>query len=276
MSGGKTDRARIALCMLKRLLVVGNWKMNPESASAAGKLLTDTIALMRGIRGVQTIVCPPFVWLTECRRRYRGKSVLLGAQDVSQYPRGAHTGEVSAEMLASLSMQYVIVGHSERRAAGDTEAGVNEKVKQALSHGLSVILCIGESARDEHGDYLHVLRAEITSALTGVTGVEINRLILAYEPIWAIGKSAQEAMKPEVMHETGLYIRKIVAQLYGLDQARMVPILYGGSVEPSNAEALLTRGEVDGFLVGHASLSAETFGPILKAAHVASKHRLQL
>lgn len=259
--------------MSKRLFVVANWKMNPDSLGGATKLFSDLAVTARTARGVRVVACPPMIWLSECKRVYRGKMLALGAQDVSSHPTGAHTGEISAPMLASLGVGYVIVGHSERRAKGETLEEISAKIKQVVQTGLTAILCIGEHARDDHGEYLHVLRAQIVSALSGVTGPQLSQLIVAYEPIWAIGKTAADAMKPELMHETSLYIRKIISEKYGFDQSRLVPVLYGGSVEGSNAETLLSQGEIDGFLVGHASLSPLSFGAILKCAQASIKSR---
>ena len=257
---------------MKRL-IIGNWKMRPENGAAAVKLFTSTVRETRGLRGVGVVLCVPFVWLSECKRHYRGKAVSLGAQDVSAFTSGSHTGEVSASMVRAVGATHTIVGHSERRAQGETDEIVREKVKTALSSGLTVVLCIGETLRDEQGEYLHFLRTQLGTALQGLLPTQLSQLIVAYEPIWAIGKTAADAMKPEDMHETSLFIRKVLAEKYTYDQARLVPILYGGSVEPENADDLLARGEVDGFLVGHASLEASSFGSILKTAHALVKKR---
>lgn len=247
--------------------------MRPETLTEAVKLFTGTVASVRGLRGVDVIVCPSLVWLTECRRHYRGKAIALGAQDVSAFSTGSHTGEVNTAMLRGSGVSHVIIGHSERRAQGETDERVGEKLKQVTGAGMTALLCIGEAARDDHGEYLHFLRAQLEKGLQGLLPTQLSQLIVAYEPIWAIGKTAADAMKSEQMHETSIYIRKILSEKYSYDQARLVPILYGGSVEPDNAAELLSRGEIDGFLVGHASLHAESFGLILKAASLAAKQR---
>lgn len=259
--------------MMKRLVVIGNWKMSPEMSASATKLFLEVAGLARRVRDVQVVVCPPFVWLSECRQRYRGKALALGAQDVSVFGAGSHTGEVSASMLRALGVTHSILGHSERRAQGESDEVVAQKVKQIVESGMTAILCIGEKSRDSNGEYLHFLRAQLERGLHDLLPTKLAQLIIAYEPVWAIGKTSADAMRPDDMHETSLYIRKVLSEKYTFDQARLVPILYGGSVEPENAEGLLARGEIDGFLVGRASLDTVSFGAILRAAHAQAKRR---
>jgi triosephosphate isomerase (TIM) len=180
--------------------------------------------------------------------------------------KGSYTGEVSAPMLASIGTEYVIVGHSERRARGENNEIVNRKVRVALLEGIDVVLCIGEEARDHGGEYLLFLTEELISALSGLKKDSLKHIAIAYEPIWAIGKTSKDAMKPSDMHEMSLFIRKILTDRYDRATALSVPILYGGSVEVENSETLLRGGEIDGFLVGHASLDPESFKEILALA----------
>lgn len=248
--------------------IVANWKMQPGTIGAARELLRGVVKQSVAIRGVQITLCAPFVFISDLRRSYRGKAINFGAQDVSAHERGAHTGEVSVGMLQSVGARAAIVGHSERRASGESDALVAQKLLQTLRGGLVAILCIGEQERDERGEYLQVIRQQLQSALSSVSplDLELGKLTIAYEPVWAIGKSGKDAMQPEAMHEMTIYIRKIVSERYGIEKASMVSILYGGSVEPSNSGDLLARAEIDGFLVGHASLEPQDFGLILKAA----------
>jgi len=243
-----------------RKIIVANWKMNPHTLQEASRLY-DAVKKAAG-RRTTAVVCPPFVYLSTFQKRGRGK-VTLGAQDVSSEEGGAHTGEVSAAMLKNLGVSYCLVGHSERRAQGETNDIVCRKLHGALAAGLTVILCIGERERDREVEYLSFLEEELRSALTGLQSKEVRRLIVAYEPLWAIGKTASDAMKPEDVHETVLYIRKLLTGLFDRKTAEAVPVLYGGSVELRNVMELLERGEANGFLVGHASLDAKQFAEML-------------
>lgn len=247
-------------------IIVANWKMNPETLPEARRLFARIKKASARTRNVRTIIAPPIVFLADLALSYGGVCVSFAAQDVFFERKGSHTGEVSVPQVASVGAQYVIIGHSERRARGEENDEVHKKVKAALSGGLSVILCVGERERDEDGDYLSFITEEISSALRKVRKEELKQIVIAYEPIWAIGKTARDAMKPSDMHEMSLFIRKILAGLYDRAAASRPRILYGGSAEPANVKALLAEGEVDGFLVGHASLDAESFKAILKIA----------
>lgn len=246
-------------------IVVANWKMNPLSLKEARELLAGVRRAAKKARGVHIVVCPPFVHLSSFKR---GRdSVHLGAQDVFFERKGAFTGEVSAPMVRDVGAAYVIVGHSERRKLGEDNTMVNRKMKAAFAEHLRVIFCVGETARDIHGRYFAYLEEELLEGLQGVSRNMLKNLVIAYEPIWAIGKSAEDAMKPEDMHQMSIFIKKILVKRFGKSGAFRVPILYGGSVEPENAEALLKEGEADGFLVGHASLRVKDFKEILEAAN---------
>lgn len=246
-------------------IVIANWKMNPPTSAEAKKLFGGIKRKVSSIRGVQTIVCPPFVFLTELTQSYSGSKISFGAQDVFFEQKGSFTGEVSAAMLTSVGAQYVIIGHSERRALGEDNEDIAKKVKAALKEGLRIILCIGEHERSEDGAYLSFLKEELITALSGVSQKDISKCIIAYEPIWAIGKSAKDAMQPRSVHEMSIYIRKILTEKYNKQKALTVPILYGGSVGPTNVEALAERGAINGFLVGGASLDPESFAFVVKS-----------
>ena len=250
----------------KDTIVVANWKMNPKNSADAKKLFTGVKDVAARLQNVKTVICPPYVFLPVLTQLYKGKRITFGAQDVFYEQHGAYTGEVSATQLSSSGAAYVIIGHSERRALGEDSETVNHKVRSALAAGLNVILCIGEKNRDAHALYLTFLQEQLGSALVGVTRAQLAQLLIAYEPIWAIGKRAEDAMKPQDMHETVIFIRKVLTKLYDKQRAVSVPVLYGGSVEPQNTSALLARGEISGFLVGHASLVPEEFCDILRTA----------
>jgi len=247
-------------------LIVANWKMNPGTHTEASFLFRGIIKAANKLHNVQTVVCPPFVFLDKLAQAYNGTKVLLGGQDVFYEESGAHTGEISASQLYSVGADYVIIGHSERRALGETDEDVKAKIKSALEHKLTPIVCVGESERDVHGKYLTFLRHQIVTALKRVKLVDINKIVIAYEPIWAIGKTGRAAITPQKLHETTLFIRRVLRETFNSKIADKTIILYGGSVKPENSEELLQEGEVQGFLVGGASLNAEDFGTILKIA----------
>jgi triosephosphate isomerase (TIM) len=248
-------------------IIIANWKMNPQTLKEANKLFSGVNKIASRLRNVQTVICPPYVYLSEFNRLSSGHRVALGAQDVFWEENGPHTGELSSQMLKSVGAKYVIIGHSERRAIGESNADVNKKVITALKAGLNVILCIGESKRDSQAFYLKFLREEIESALSSVPKNHLKNLIIAYEPIWAIGKTADNALSSHQMHEMYIFIRKILAEIYTKNIAFNAPIIYGGSAEPDNVKELLDNGEIDGFLVGHASLEAGQFNEILNIAN---------
>jgi len=189
---------------------------------------------------------------------------VLGSQDVFHEAEGAYTGEVSVSNLKSVGVKYVILGHSERRAAGETNKDVNIKVKASLKAGLNTVVCVGEKVRDEHAEYLHHLKVELKESLQGVTPVAAKKLVIAYEPIWAVGKNAKKADTPQETQETILFLRKILTEIFNKKIAMTMPIIYGGSVNPKNAVSFITDGGADGLLIGRASLNGTQFGKILK------------
>jgi len=241
--------------MKGKKILVANWKMHPPTLAEA-KRLFERVKKGAARRTVTLIVCPPFIYLNELRGTSK---VALGAQNVFFEGDGAHTGEIDPSMLKNLGAKYVIIGHSERRALGEDFPLIQRKTAGALEAGLRVILCIGERERDHEANYLAFLSEELRSALTGISPKQLKNLIIAYEPIWAIGKNAEQAMKPEEVHEMVIYVRKILSELFNRKVAEKVPVLYGGSVEHDNIERLLRIGAADGFLVGHASLDAKQF-----------------
>lgn len=248
-------------------IIIANWKLNPTTLKEAKKLFGEIKKVGSKTKNVQTVICSPSVYINELNKMYSGHRIEVGAQDVFWENKGSYTGELSPEALKSVGAKYVIIGHSERRALGETNDDVNKKIRTALKAGLNVVLCIGENKRDSQALYLKFLQEEIKSALSNVSRNHIKNLIITYEPIWAIGKTEDDAVSPHQMHEMYIFIKKILTELYGKNAAQSVPIIYGGSAEPGNVEGLLEYGEVDGFLVGHASLDAGEFNEILKIAN---------
>ncbi|MCW9054509.1 MAG: triose-phosphate isomerase [Candidatus Pacebacteria bacterium] len=252
---------------VRKKLIIANWKMNPQSAADAKRLFAEVKQMASKLAKVQTVIAPPSIYLPILSSLYRGHRILLSAQNMFWEEKGSYTGEVSPKMLKDIGATYVILGHSERRAQGEDDQAVNRKVLAALKAGITPVVCVGESDRDHReGTHLTFLRSQITKALKGVSERQLVRIVIAYEPIWAIGKGEGAAMQPDELHETVLFIRKIITELYKKQVAFRLPVIYGGSVEPGNVATLLAEGEVDGLLVGHASLSAKSFNEILKFA----------
>lgn len=252
-------------------LIVGNWKLHPRDVKSAKKIFLSIKNVASKAAHVETVVCPPYVFLPALREVYKGVKVTLGGQDVFAEEEGAHTGGVSAPMLVSVGAKWTIIGHSECRERGDTNKNITKKVRSALGQGLMVILCVGEKTRDHDGAYYAFVRDEIMSALDGVTVSQLSQIVIAYEPIWAIGGKAGDACTPEMLHEMTIYIRKVLTEKYNNTVARTVRIVYGGSVKPDNAEVLLTKGFADGFLVGGASVVPTEFASIIQTAHTLKK-----
>lgn len=252
-------------------LIIANWKMNPGSIKDANQLLVGIKPTADKLSKVQTVIAPPFLYLTELGEIYPGRKIKFAAQDVFWEKKGSFTGEISSTMLKDLGVEYVIVGHSERRALGESNEDVNQKVLATVQSGLTAVVCVGESDRDhKNGTHLSFITEQIETALSDVPKNKISKIVIAYEPIWAIGKSGEDAMKPDELHGTVVLIRKIITNLFDKKLALKVPVLYGGSVEKGNTRALLTEGMVDGLLVGHASLSERDFSSLLLTAEEVS------
>lgn len=246
----------------RKKLIVGNWKMNPRSLTEAKKSFVTFKRLRHSTVGVTTVICPPFVFLSELRKSYSGSAIFFGAQDVAWQKEGAFTGEVSTAMLQSIGCHFVIVGHSERRAMGESNELVSSKVKAALKSEMHTIVCVGESERDMQGKYLHFIENQIHESLAGVSRQLAEKLIVAYEPLWAIG-NGNSAMSPNEVHQMSLFIHKILVKLYGRKSAEKISILYGGSVDDENAKSIVYDGNVDGLLVGRQSLNPYEFSKII-------------
>lgn len=251
--------------MSNRRLAVANWKMNPPTLMEAKKTFQAIAKISAPIKKVEIVVCPPSVYLASLKAGYSGKKIAFGAQNIHQDDKGAKTGEQAASMLKSAGASFSIVGHSERRAMGEDNAAIAKKVSRILEAGMAPILCVGERERDSSGNYLGFIRDQIKSALDPLPRAKYGAMVIAYEPVWAIGKTAKDAMKPEDVHSSVIFIRKTIAEFSNITIATEVPILYGGSVEPLNASELMRNGFVDGFLVGHASLVPTEFKTIMEA-----------
>ena len=244
------------------ILLVANWKLNPAKLSDAKKIFST--ALKRIPRGVSLVICPPDVFLASLIGTPHARSVSFGVQDVFSENSGAYTGQSSPLLAKNLGADFAIIGHSEKRTLGDTDEVVSKKVTAALKVGLRVILCIGEREHDSYGNYLPELQNQIEKSLAGISSQSLSSLVIAYEPLWAIGKGAGDAMTGSELHETVIFIRKVLHDRYG-KKALATPVIYGGSVAPQNAARLLHEGQVAGLLVGHQSLRPEAFREIIQA-----------
>lgn len=249
---------------MRRKIVAGNWKMN--TMPAEGVELAKAVAAKRHEAGsnVELIVCPPFTHLSEVVKVTRGTGVAVGAQNCAAEEKGAYTGEVSAAMLASLGVEYVILGHSERREYyGETSETLNRKMAMAYANKLVPIYCVGEKlAEREAGKHFNVVGAQLREVVFNLTPEQFANLIVAYEPVWAIGTG--KTATSEQAEEIHAFIRKTLAEKFG-EAAENTPILYGGSCKPSNAPELFAKPDVDGGLIGGAALEADSFLGIAKA-----------
>ncbi len=254
--------------MLKRKIIIANWKMNPQSLKEAEKLFTEIVKTIFGIKKTKIIICPPFLYLEKLKKF--SKKISLGAQDIFWKDSGAYTGEISGEMLYNIGAKYVIVGHSERRAMGENNNDINKKIKASIKMGIDPILCIGESVRDKNHKYLNFIKTQIEESLDKISRSFISKVFIAYEPIWAIGKGAYPAT-PEEFYEMTIFIRKILSDKFGIEAVKNIKILYGGSVNEKNVENFINEGYADGFLIGRAGLNSKKFSKIVKICEALNK-----
>jgi triosephosphate isomerase len=248
---------------MRKNIVAGNWKMNKTLEE--GVELAKTINRQVNEEGVVVIICPPFIHLTEVNKIITKDSLFLGAQNCASEASGAYTGEVSAQMIKSTGADYVIIGHSERRSYyGETDAILNKKVKLALQNGLLPVFCCGEVLKErEAGIHMQVVKSQIEKGLFDLSEEDFSKVVVAYEPVWAIGTGVNAS--PEQAQEMHKLIRDLVSDKYGKSVADNLSILYGGSCKPSIARELFANPDVDGGLIGGASLSATEFIGIINA-----------
>ncbi len=248
---------------MRKIIIAGNWKMNKtctETREFFESLLPKIEGLSRNV-----VVGVPFTSLQEAVKLTKGSIVKIAAQNMNPNEKGAYTGEVSPLMLKDLGVEYVILGHSERRAYyHETNEFINEKVKSALKHDLRPILCIGEKLEDrENGTTTEVVKEQLVEGLKGVSQEDITKVVIAYEPIWAIGTG--KTATPEIAQEVHSFIRNLLTSLYTKELAEEVTVQYGGSMKPSNVVDLLKQKDIDGGLIGGASLEPESFVELIKA-----------
>ncbi len=248
-------------------LIIGNWKMYPRTFLEAKRIFMEEKKVARRLSKTKAVICPPHLYVASLAAQSLGVKLLaIGAQNSFSEDEGARTGETSPVQIASTGATYVILGHSERRALGESDAIVAAKAIQATRSKLTVVLCVGEKGRDANGSYFSEVRTQLRASLAGFPKSDAKRLVVAYEPIWAIGTKAVRAATPEDFHEMSILIRRQLVEEFGQTIGFRVPILYGGSVDEKNALGFLREGGADGLLVGRASLDPARFGEILKLA----------
>jgi len=247
---------------MRKPFIAGNWKMN-KNAKEVVSLAKELKNNLKNIKGRDVLICPSFTALCCVYGEIKGSNIKLGAQDMYFEDEGAFTGEISSLMLKDFC-EYVILGHSERRHLfNETDESVNKKIKKALEHGLKLILCIGESLEErENNKTFDIIKNQLKNSLKNINKKEIKEIIIAYEPVWAIGTG--KTATPEQAEEVHVFIREWVGKNYGSEAADKLRILYGGSVKPENAKELMEKEDIDGALVGGASLDADDFSKIVE------------
>ena len=251
--------------MERKVIIAGNWKMN--KTAAAGKELVEALKpLVADVKEAEIVVCPPFTTLNAVVAAAAGSNIKVGAQNVHWAENGAFTGEISAEMLVSSGVEYVIIGHSERRQYfGETDATVNARMKAALKAGLKVIVCVGETLEEREGNKTsEVIGRQIKEGFADIAAADMANVIVAYEPVWAIGTG--KTATPEMAEETHKFIRETVSAIFGGDVAGALRIQYGGSMKPENARELVAQADIDGGLIGGAALKADSFAKLITEA----------
>lgn len=251
---------------MRNPIIGGNWKMNKGSPSEAIEMLKKLISLVKKVNSVDIVVIPPFTALNSAVKTVKNTNIMVGAQNMYYEERGAFTGEISPIFLKDLGCKYVVLGHSERRNIfNESDELINKKLKEALNLDLIPIVCIGEHLEErEAGKTKSIIENQFNRTFKDLKSEELSRVIIAYEPIWAIGTG--KTATPEQAEDIHIFIRKLVANVYGKNTAETVRIQYGGSIKPANAKEIFEKENIDGGLVGGASLQAKSFYEIIKAA----------
>lgn len=250
---------------MSKIFIIGNWKLNPETVKKAESLVRGIVAKVASSRTKEIAIASPFSFLSSVKT-VGDKKISLGAQDVSVHDDGAHTGDVSASMLKSMGVKYCIVGHSERRAGGETNEVVAIKVRKLLDEKIMPIICVGESDRDTAGNYRDILAEQVRISCAKITPKEAGNFLIAYEPVWAIGEKAKRSAHPDECLEATVIIRRELASIVkDTKKATNAVILYGGSASIETAPEFLRVGGVQGFLLGRLSLDAKSFSSFVSS-----------
>jgi len=251
--------------MARKIFIAGNWKMNKTAAETAELASALKASLAQFAGKCEIAVCPTFTSLATAVEILKGSNVKVGAQNIHWADNGAYTGEISGAMLKEIGVEYVIIGHSERRQYfGETDETVNQRIKAALKYGLKPIVCIGETLAEREGGVTNtVLEKQIRGAFADISAADMDAVTIAYEPVWAIGTG--KTATPEVAQETHAFIRSVLTALYG-DKAQDIVVQYGGSMKPENSGALVSKQDIDGGLIGGAALKTDSFTALIQNA----------
>lgn len=243
---------------MRKQIVAGNWKMNKNYPEGI-QLINEITQISNQVKDAELIIAPPYIFLSQAADLLKDTPVQLAAQNCSEQKNGAYTGEISSEMLASLGLNYVILGHSERRAYyNETDEIINQKIKLAIQNELKPIVCCGEVLEErESNQHFQVVAKQIKGMFEGINTIDFSNVVIAYEPVWAIGTG--KTASPEQAQEMHQFIRETIKNSYGAEIANNLTILYGGSCKPANAKELFANSDVDGGLIGGASLKANDF-----------------
>ena len=245
-------------------LIIANWKMNPQSLKEAEVVFKGILNIAKKNKKFDFVVCPPFPFIPIIKS-IKIKNFSIGAQNFFEELEGSYTGEVSLKMLTSLNAKYAIVGHSERRKFGETDEEINKKILMALKMKVTPILCVGESTRDSNGDYFSSIKDQLRKGLLSVTPSQLKSIVIAYEPLWAIGKDSIRPASKEEFIEAKIFIKKTIFDIFGAKASNSMKIIYGGSVNAENANEFAVLADSDGLLIGRDSLSVAKFGAIINA-----------
>ena len=251
--------------MARKIFIAGNWKMNKTAAETAELASALKASLAQFAGTCEIAVCPTFTSLATAVEILKGSNVKVGAQNIHWADNGAYTGEISGAMLKEIGVEYVIIGHSERRQYfGETDETVNQRIKAALKYGLKPIVCIGETLAEREGGVTNtVLEKQIRGAFADISAADMDAITIAYEPVWAIGTG--KTATPDVAQETHAFIRSVLTALYG-DKAQDIVVQYGGSMKAENSGALVSKQDIDGGLIGGAALKADSFTALIQNA----------
>ena len=254
---------------MSKKIIIGNWKMNPLILKEAEKLFGGIAKDIYLVKKTEIVICPPVLYLEKLKKISR--KIIIGVQDTFWGDVGASTGEISAPMFYNFGVRYTILGHSERRALGENNDDINKKIKSSLAAGLRPILCVGESFRDADHNYFNLIKTQLEEGLSGISKNSISKIIIAYEPVWAISTTIdRKDATADDSREMAIFIRKILFDKFGKDTSQ-TRIVYGGSVNEKLAEDFLKNGGVDGLLVGRASLDVKKFTGIIKTCEALNK-----